>query len=220
MGVMAVPAEAQRGRGGGARGGGPPSTVGAEGAPSLGALIEQQKQASDFRVVVVRYQADLQQICARYDIPLSPVRLERERRHVTGWLTQLNAFDARTLNAAGQTEYAEFKTTLEAALTDLASQERQVEAMRPLLPFVRPLQMLQEARRDRHDVDGQRSAQTLEDARKDVLRLTAAVAGGPQAAGRTRTPSRRRGRADAARLGDADRIVLLIVDHDIWSRDY
>ncbi|MDA1186170.1 MAG: hypothetical protein O2930_16220 [Acidobacteria bacterium] len=33
------------------------------------------------------------------------------------------------------------------------------------------------------DVDGQRSAQTLEDARKEVLRLTAAIAGGPQAAG-------------------------------------
>lgn len=178
--VAAVPAEAQRGRGGGGRAGGPPSTVGADGAPSLKALVTAQKQASDFRVVMTRFDQDLQQIRARYDIPLSPVRIGRERRHFTGWLAQVNAFDVKTLNAAGQADYAALRTRLETELKALDTQERLVDDMRPLLPFVRPLQQLQEARRDRLDVNGQKAAQTLEDARKVVLRLTESVGASPR----------------------------------------
>lgn len=170
--AAAVALDAQ-GRAGGRSGA--QDAAAASGAPSLQPLVAGRADDSDFRLVTARFEQDLAQIRARYDVPLSPVRIDRERRFLTAWLAQIGAFDAGTLNAAGRAEHARLRTLVQAELAALVAQERQVDEMRPLLPFVRPLQALQEARRDRLDVDAERAAQTLEDARKAVLRLTAAI---------------------------------------------
>jgi hypothetical protein len=175
--LVAAPVEAQGGRGG--RGGGPGAqdTTGAGGAPSLGVLMQRAAEDSDLRVAVRRYEQDLNVLRQRYDVPLSPVRIAREREFHNGWSRQLDSLSASGLNAAGRAEHATLRTTITANLAELETQERRVQAMAPLLTFVRPLQVLQENRRDRLDVDAVRAAQIVEDARKEVLRLTGAVAG-------------------------------------------
>ena len=155
----------------------PPDTTGAGGAPPLRAMIRESSRESDLRIATRRFQQDLQVLRQRYDVPLSPVRIERERTFFRGWLAALDSLDPRALNDAGRAERATFRARIQADLTELDEQERQLGQMAPLVAFARPLQILQERRRDRLDVDAEQAAQTVEDARKEVLRLTQSVQG-------------------------------------------
>jgi hypothetical protein len=176
IGALAAgsPLQAQAGRGSAdaAR-----DTTGAGGAPSLRVLMQAAATDSELRVAVRVFQLDRQVLRQRHDVPLSPARIARERAFHDGWLRELEAFDASALNEAGRAQHAVLRDTIVAGLAELDAQERQARAMAPLLPFVRPLQLLQENRRERLDVDARQAAQTVEDARKQVLRLTSAVDG-------------------------------------------
>jgi hypothetical protein len=166
---------AAQGRGGGRGDGAPPDTTGAGGAPSLQALLQQSARESDLRIAARRFQQDLQVLRQRYDVPMSPVRMERERAFYRGWMARLETLDPAGLNEAGRAEHASLRASVLSGLAELDEQERQLARMAPLLPFARSLQLLQERRRERLDVDPEQAAQTVEDARKEVLRLTAAV---------------------------------------------
>jgi hypothetical protein len=155
----------------------PQDTTGAGGAPSLRALMQAAVADGELRVAARFFEQDRRVLRQRHDVPLSPTRIARERTFLDGWLRELDAFAASALSEAGRAQHAELRSTIVAGLAELAEQERQARAMAPLLPFVRPLQLLQENRRDRLDVDARDAAQTVEDARKQVLRLTDAVAG-------------------------------------------
>ena len=183
--LMAAPLHAQR------RGAGEQSTdtTGAGGAPSLAALIAAAASDSDLRVAVLRFELDRAVFDRRYDVPLSPVRIERERIFLQGWDRRLDALDRGGLNEAGQADYDQLREEIRAGLAELEEQERRREAMAPLVPFARPIQILQENRRDRLDVDPFAAAQTVEDARKEVLRLTAALAEGGSSAFPGLTPT-------------------------------
>lgn len=164
----------QGGRGGFGQ---PQDTTGAGGPPSLAGLLQAAAEESELRVAVRRFEQDRQVLRQRYDIPLSPVRIARERRFHQDWLREVDSHPVSQLNAAGRTQHAAFRSAIQQGIAELDAQERQAQAMAPLLPFARPLQMLQENRRDRLDMDGQRAAQTVEDARKQVLRMTSLVPG-------------------------------------------
>lgn len=173
--ALADPAAAQGRRGG--RGGGAArnDTTGQGGAPSLRALVAASAGESDLRLVTRRFEQDLSNLRARYDVPYSPVRIERERRFFQGWGSAVQSLNAGDLNAAGQSEHALLLNRIEEGLGELDQQEQYAREWAPLLPFARSMQMLQERRRDRLDVDGQQAAQTVEDVRKEVLLLTTAV---------------------------------------------
>jgi hypothetical protein len=145
------------------------------GAPPLQALIERGRADSDLRVVLQRYQADRGALGRRYDIPLSPVAHARLREFHEGWLERLAGLDAATLNERGRADLDTLRARLADELEEIASAERRFEAMQPLLPFARPLQELQERRRQRLDFDAMESAQTLADALREVRALLAAL---------------------------------------------
>jgi hypothetical protein len=169
--VAAAPAAAQR-----QAASTPADKTGAPGPPNVAELIAAAADESDLRVVVRRFELDQALLGRRYDVPLSPVRIGRKRSFLNGWLNRLAALDPGRLNEAGRRDYAKLRETVEAGLRELGEQEVRVAAMAPLLPFVRPLQILQEKRRDRLDVDPFGAAQTIEDARKEVVRLTGVLA--------------------------------------------
>jgi len=169
--LTAAPLDAQR------RGEGQPAdTAGAGGAPNVAEMIAATAEESDLRVAVRRFELDWAVIGRRYDVPLSPVRIERERTLLEGWLQRLDELDPAGLNEAGQEDYQKLREDIQAGLAELEEQERRVEAMAPLVPFARPIQILQENRRDRLDVNPFQAAQTVEDARKEVVRLTEVLA--------------------------------------------
>jgi hypothetical protein len=156
----------------------PADNTGADKAPNLAQLIAGSANDSDMRVVMRRFEQDHAVFARRYDVPLSPVRIGRERVFFDGWMKRLEELDRGTLNDAGKADHDKLREAIKEGLAGLEAQERRVAAMAPLVPFVRPLQLLQERRRDRLDVEPQASAQTLEDARKEVLRLSAALENG------------------------------------------
>lgn len=184
--VLAAPVHANgQAPGGGAQAA---DTTGAGGAPDLAQLIASGAEDSELRVVVRRFRQDRAVLDRRYDVPLSPVLTERVRAFYHGWDARLDAFDPSTLNAAGQEEFGELRQAIQDGLDEVEDQERRRVAMEPLVPFARSLQLLQERRRDRLDVEAQDAAQTLEDVRKEVLRGTETLRSGGSAAFETVAP--------------------------------
>jgi hypothetical protein len=154
----------------------PPRGSTAPDVPNLAEMMASAAEDSDLRVAVRRLELDRAVMGRRYDVPLSPVRIQRERALLEGWLQGLAELDPAGLNEAGRAEYEELREEIQAVLAELEGQEERVVAMAPLVPFARPIQILQERRRDRVDVDPFGAAQVVENARKDVLRLTATLA--------------------------------------------
>ncbi|HUF50035.1 MAG TPA: hypothetical protein VMN60_04345 [Longimicrobiales bacterium] len=163
----------------------PTDTAALRGAPALHTLIAAGREASDLRIVLLRFEADSGALTRRYDIPLSPVLHARMRAFYTGWQSRLDELNATALNAAGRADLAALRSRIAARLDDVAAEERAFAEIAPLVPFARAIQQLQERRRERADVDPVLAAQTLSDAVKEVRRATAAIrdaAGGRGAA--------------------------------------
>jgi hypothetical protein len=155
--------------------------AGIEAAPSLAEVLAATAEESELRVASRRYRQDLQVLRQRYDIPLSPVRIAREREMHEGWRAELDALASAGLSPAGREEHAELREAVAEALRALDADEARAASIAPHLPFARPLQRLQEDRRARLDLDPMQAAQTLEDARKEVLRLIEAPHSGGDA---------------------------------------
>ena len=151
-------------------------TAGARAAPNLAELIAATAEESDLRVAVRRFELDWAVIGRRYDVPLSPVRIERERVLLNGWLQRLDELDAAGLNEAGQVDYEKLREAIQTGLADLEHREQRMAATEPLMPFRRAVQILQENRRDRLDVNPFDAAQTVEEARIEVVRLREVLA--------------------------------------------
>ena len=166
---LCTPASAQRGSGMAT------DTTGAGGAPSLRALVRAASDESGMQVVMQRFTADRAALGRRYDIPLSPVLHARQRAFYEGWLRSIDAVDAGGLNARGREDHAALRAQIAAGLAAVAAEERQREAVAPLLPFLRTVQLLQEQRRDRLPIKSMQTAQTINDVMKEVKRLTADV---------------------------------------------
>lgn len=179
--ALAAPLHAQGGRGGFP--GQSQDTTGAGGAPPLQPIIDAGRNASDLRVIVQRFNADRGALTRRYDIPLSPVMHARMRMFHEAWLARLDELDPRALNAAGRSDLDELRTRIRAELDSIAAGERFFAQAQPLVPFARTLQQLQEARRDRLDIEPMLIAQTLSDVTKEVQRLTLDIRGAGAGAG-------------------------------------
>lgn len=160
---------------GGGRGGAAADTTGAGGAPSLRSLLARSRRDSDLRVVLQRFDADRAALGRRYDIPLSPVLHARLRAFYDGWQRRLEELNARELNAAGRADLTALRARIRRGLDSLATDERQFAELTPLLPFARTIQLLQERRRDRLDIDPMEAARTLNDVSRHVQRLTEAL---------------------------------------------
>jgi hypothetical protein len=163
-------------------------TTGAGGAPDVAALIAAGADDSDLRVVVRRFEQDRAVLTRRYDFPLSPVRMDRQRVFLNGWSARLDELDRAGLNAAGQEDYEMLREEIRAGLAELDENETLLAELQVLVPFGRPIQQLQERRRDRLDVESFESAQAIEDARKEVLALTQALVEGDDVAFANVTP--------------------------------
>jgi hypothetical protein len=142
--------------------------------PHLAALVAFDREQSDMQVVITRYREDREALLRRYDVPLSPVTMDRMKRFHADWLAALEDLDFDGLNHEGQVDYILLRNRIEFEQEMLRQDQESVAAMRPLIPFIRPLEKLQEARRDRLPVDARATADLLNDTAKEVEFLTAA----------------------------------------------
>ncbi|HSW30531.1 MAG TPA: DUF885 family protein [Longimicrobiales bacterium] len=140
--------------------------------PSLASLVDFDHHQSDLRVAVERYAEDRSALLRRWDVPYSPVRRARLESFHRGWLAALDATDFATLNREGQADLVLLRNRLVFELEMLRQEEREDAEMAPLVPFARTLGLLQEARRDRTDVDARAAAVTLDSVADQVEALT------------------------------------------------
>ena len=154
-----------------------------EATPVLQSLVDFDRNQSDMRVAVIRYREDQEALQRRYDVPLSPVTQERMRAFYADWLDALEALDFDGLNHEGQVDYILLRNRVEFEQEMLRQDVASVSAMRPLIPFIRKLEELQEARRDRLPVDARAAADLLNDIAKEAEFLTAAIQNGERPEG-------------------------------------
>jgi len=165
--TLAVPAAAQATGTQGAAWAGDP--------PSLASLADFARGQSDLRVAVDRYGQDRSALLRRWDVPYSPVRRARMESFYRLWLAALDATDFAKLNREGQADWVLLKNQLVFELETLEQEAREGAEMAPLVPFARALGDLQEARRNREDVDARAAAATLDSVADQVEALTKAL---------------------------------------------
>ena len=146
--------------------------------PALDALVAFDRSESDMRVVVDRYTEDRAALLRRWDIPLSPVRRERLRDFYEGWREALRGMDFDALNHEGRVDYVLLRNRLAFELDLLEQEAATVRAVTPVVPYARTLERLQEARREREDVDARAAADTLSRVAGEVEALTRALTEG------------------------------------------
>ncbi len=158
--------------------------------PELDALVAFDRETSDLRIALERYQADRGALLRRWDVPWSPIRRDRMRDFYRGWLERLGELDFDGLNAEGRIDYVLLRNRIEFELEMLDQEEIQAEAMSPLLPFARELEELQEARRDRiRRRDGRTTADLVDRVAGEVEALAARVADGQTAVAEFGSPT-------------------------------
>jgi hypothetical protein len=140
----------------------------AQDPPGLGSLVEFDRGQSHLRSAVARYTQDRSALLRRYDVEDSPIRQQRLRDFYESWRGRLVELDFDALNHEGQVDYVLLgnRLTFEVEMLDVADAE--IAAAAPLVPFARRIQLLQERRRDRHDVDPRGSAQTMAELAREV----------------------------------------------------
>ncbi|MDA0874104.1 MAG: DUF885 family protein, partial [Bacteroidetes bacterium] len=151
--------------------------------PYLAALVDFGRSQSDLQVVITRYREDREALLRRYDVPLSPVTIDRMQAFYAEWMQALEALDFDELNHEGQVDYILLRNRIEFEMEMLRQDAESVIAMRPLIPFIRRLEQLQEARRDRLPVDARATADQLNDTAKEIEFLSAAFKRGDRPAG-------------------------------------
>jgi hypothetical protein len=150
----------------------PPAAAWAADPPSLAPLVEFDRAQSDLRVAVERFTEDRSALLRRWDVPYSPVRRGRMESFYRGWLAALDATDFDSLNREGQADWVLLRNRLVFEMEMLEQEAREDAEMAPLVPFARALGLLQEARRDRKDVDARAAAATLDAVADQVEALT------------------------------------------------
>jgi uncharacterized protein (DUF885 family) len=140
--------------------------------PAIGSLVAFARQESDLRTAIERYDEDRGALMRRYDVPGSPVRRERLAAFYQSWQSALDATNFSDLNHEAQIDYILLRHRLAFELAMLEQEQREQAEMAPLLPFACRIQELQEARRERKDVDSQPAAQTLAEVSREVDKLT------------------------------------------------
>ena len=140
--------------------------------PALGSLVEFDRAQSDLRVAVDRFTEDRSGLLRRWDVPYSPVRRARMESFHRGWLSALDATDFAALNREGQADWVLLRNRIVFELEMRTQEEREDAEMAPLVPYARTLGLLQQARRDRKDVDARAAAATLDSVADQMEALT------------------------------------------------
>ena len=73
-------------------------------SPSLDTLVGFNRDQSDLRVAITRYESDRAALYRRYDVLYSPVLRDRLREFYNRWLDQLRALDFASINREGQVD--------------------------------------------------------------------------------------------------------------------
>lgn len=137
--------------------------------PDLDSLLGTSPR--DLREAVERYSTDRGALARRYPNTLSPRNLGRLRMFDRGWRAAIERIPFDKLPTAGRIDWVLFRNQLDYAIHASTLRERRVEEIRPLLPMLDELLLLDEARRNMEWADPRQSAGLVDKAAKRITDL-------------------------------------------------
>ncbi len=138
------------------------------------------ERGSEMRGVVERYTADRSVLQRRYPQQYSAAQREVFGTFYAAWMTQLNAIDFDKLGLDAKADYILLRNRIEEAQDELQRDTKVYAELAALLPFGDSVFALEDRRRRMENVDGQRSAGTLDYIGKTVNALRAKLENPPK----------------------------------------
>ena len=126
---------------------------------------------SAMRSVIEHYTADRTALDRRYALRASPERAERLRRFYDDERAALDRVDFDSLDQGGRIDYLLLKTQLHHAPAEIQRSQKQLEEIRPLLPFADRIIALEEARQRGDRPDGEQAARALTEIESSVAQI-------------------------------------------------
>jgi uncharacterized protein (DUF885 family) len=142
--------------------------------PDLATLIA--KPESELRIALQRFDADRGNLQRFYTIAASPTRQARMKRYYEDWAAALEKIDPKKLTKEGQADYERLKKKTDGEQRGAEDEAKKLAQIAPLIPFAQAIVNLEESRQRMDKIDSMKAAGTLNTLKKQLQRLSAAVA--------------------------------------------
>jgi hypothetical protein len=133
---------------------------------------------SELRDLVERYTTDRFTLTRRYPMQQSPERFARFKKYYGDWQTRLAAMNVEPLSVEGRVDYVLLRNRIEYDLKLLTREEQWLSETSSLLPFLKTIADLNDARIRMDTLDPKKAAATLEALAASVEKLQRAVEAG------------------------------------------
>jgi hypothetical protein len=137
-----------------------PNATTASKAPqeSAGASFDADSGQSEMRTLIERYTVDRGSLTRSFPVAISPTRAARFRQFYSEWLAQLQKLNFDSMSQEGKVDYLLLRNHLEYELRQMDIQSKQLAEIQPLVPFLKTIIDLEDARRRMEPSDSAKTA--------------------------------------------------------------
>ena len=128
-------------------------------------------QSSDLEPMIRAYQADFESLQFKYAIPMSQNHSDRFVEFYQGKLKELADVKFDELSIDGKVDYLLLKNKLQNELDQIEIDRKNDKRIDELIPFSKTIVGLSEAKENGDDIEGQKSAETLEKLSQEIAEL-------------------------------------------------
>jgi hypothetical protein len=139
---------------------------------------ETNSRESEMRSIIEYYVVDRSSLLRSYPVSISPARQERFRKFYSDALLRIQKLDFDSMSQEGKVDYLLLKNHLEYEMRQLDIQAKQLAEIQPLVPFLKTIVDLEEARRRMEPIDSARTAASLTNLKKQIDDTRKAVEAG------------------------------------------
>ncbi len=136
--------------------------------PKPAAAEPADSKDSEMKPIIERYSVDRGSIFRSWPVANSPTRRDRTKKLYTDSLAGLLKLNFDAMSQDGKVDYILFKNHLEYELRQLDIQAKQLEEIRPLIPFATTIIDMEETRRRMEPIESAKTAITLTNLKKQV----------------------------------------------------
>lgn len=156
-----------------------PATVAAPAplAPPLATMTAPSQQV--MAPLVQRFRLDVRSMSRLYTVDNGPALFANYKRFYEQWLAELDKLPFDSFGVDDRLDWVMLRNQIQFELRELAAAEKRFQEAEPLVPFLRPLVNLAEARRLMQPQDGAASAAVLDKALAEVAKAQEALLAAP-----------------------------------------
>jgi uncharacterized protein (DUF885 family) len=136
---------------------------------------QRQFPVGELEPMIRAFQADYESLRFKYAIPMSEKQSERFKAFYQQQLRQLAEVKFDKLSQDGKVDYLLFKNKLQNELSQLELETERDLQIKELIPFSKTIVSLAEAKECGDEIEGQKSAETLEQLAVEIENLTSSI---------------------------------------------